>query len=193
MINDQAYLGDGAAMKKRSTYHASAGAMLSLFMAACLCSQIVVADIPDSYKPVVIEPPFSFGERLIDLTLVIKKAISEGKPILLYMGAQDCPPCRQYEQFLIQHRSEVAAAYEPLMLVEVRSWLKGPQIVFQAGDRRFSLTEFKAVLGDKNKVFTWPYWWLISPDLKQIKQLPQGSSHYLTVDNHNLLLRIDKP
>jgi len=151
-----------------------------------------MADIPDSYKPIVIKPPFSMSERLIDLTPILEKAKSDHKPILLYMGAQDCPPCREYEQFLVRHQSELAAAYEPWTVVEVRTWLRGPKVIFQSGDQRYSIVEFKAALGDKNKVFTWPYWWLISPDMRQIKQLPQGSKHFLDVDNQKALLRVGK-
>src|SRR5688572_26858746 len=120
-----------------------------MLMAACLCSGIAMAEIPDSYKPIVIKPPFSMSDRLIDLTPILEKAKSDHKPILLYMGAQDCPPCREYEQFLVRHQSELAAAYEPWMVVEVRTWLRGPKLIFQSGDQRYSVVEFKAALGDK--------------------------------------------
>ena len=162
-------------------------------LVACLCSQIAVAGIPDGYKLIVIRPPFSLTERVVDLTPVIKKARSEGKPILLYMGAQDCPPCRRYEAFLKEHQSELASVYERLTLVEVRSWIEGPKLVFRTENRRYSVSEFKATLGDTNKGFTWPYWWLISQDLRQIRQLPQGSKHYLDVENHKRLLQLGKP
>jgi len=163
-----------------------------VLLASIVCSPFVAAEIPESYKPAVIKPPFSMSERLIDLTPVLEKAKSEGKPILLYMGAQDCPPCRQYEQFLSHHQSELAAVYAPWMVVDVRSWLKGPKLIFRAGDKRYTLDEFKAVIGDKNKVFTWPYWWAITPELRQIRQFPQGSKHFLDVENQKVLLRVGK-
>lgn len=149
------------------------------------------AGIPESYKPVAIEPPFSFSERLIDLTYAISKAKSEGKHLLIYMGAQDCPPCKQYEHFLEQNRNALASTYEQLIVVDVRSWLKGPKLVFQIGDKRYSLEEFKTTVGDVNKNYTWPYWWLISSELRQIKQLPRGSKYYLEIDQHKNLFRID--
>ena len=152
-----------------------------------------MADIPDSYQPIVIKPPFSLSERLVDLTPILEKAKADRRPILLYMGAQDCPPCREYERFLAQHQAELLAAYAPWTVVEVRTWLKGPKLVFLAGGQRYSVVEFKAAVGDQNKIFSWPYWWLISADMRQIKQLPQGSQHFLDVDRHKMWLQIGKP
>lgn len=167
--------------------------VLTVFLSALLLGNpLAYADIPDSYIPVVIDP-FGFNERLIDLTAVTARAKTEGRPILLYMGAKDCPPCRDYEQFLIKHRNPLGGTYSPLLLVEVRSWLKGPKLVLKVADKRYSLQEFKVLVGDGNKVFSWPYWWLLSADLRQIKQLPVGASHYLDVERHKALLRFDKP
>lgn len=90
-------------------------------LAFVTCIGQAIAGIPDNYSPIAIEPPFSFSERLIDLTPAITKAKRDGKPILIYMGAQDCPPCKQYEQFLEQNHSALASTYESLVVVDVRS------------------------------------------------------------------------
>lgn len=160
--------------------------------ALLMCIGQALAGIPDNYHPIPIEPPFSFSERLIDLTPALSKAKKEGKPLLIYMGAQDCPPCKEYERFLEQNHHTLASTYESLVVVDVRSWLKGPKLVFQVTDKRYTLEEFKAAVGDINKTYTWPYWWLINPDLRQLKQLPRGSKNYLEVELHKNLFRIEK-
>src|SRR6185369_13466670 len=51
---------------------------LSLALAALMaCASAVRAEIPDSYKPLVVEPPFSFTERVFDLTAAVARAQSE--------------------------------------------------------------------------------------------------------------------
>lgn len=160
-------------------------------LAFLICMGQAIAGIPDNYNPIPIDPPFSFSERLIDLTPAIAKAKKDGKPILIYMGAQDCPPCKQYEQFLEKNHKALASTYESLVVVDVRSWLKGPKLVFQVADKRYSLDEFKAAVGDGNRSYTWPYWWLITPDLRQLKQLPRGSKYYLEVEQHKNLFRVE--
>jgi thiol-disulfide isomerase/thioredoxin len=145
-----------------------------ILLAASLYGGITNADFPDAYKAHVIKPPFSMSERVVDLTPALERARVQGKPILLYMGAQDCPPCRQYEQFLVQNQNELSAMYDRWLVVEVRSRLREP-------------------VGDSNKVYSWPYWWLITPELRQIRQLPQGSKHFLNLDRHKKFLQPNQP
>lgn len=139
------------------------------------------AEIPEEYKPIIVKPPFNFSERLVDLSVVVEKASSENKPLYIYLGAGDCPPCREYETFLSRNRPALKEAFNQVIVVDIRTWLKGPDLVFKVGEKRYSLAEFNALVGDSNKILTYPYYWYITPTLKQLKQLPRGSRNYMQV------------
>ncbi|MFA5914474.1 MAG: thioredoxin family protein [Sterolibacterium sp.] len=158
--------------------------LLSLFLVV----QVAHAEIPDFFQPMVVTPPFSFSERLIDLTPAFEKAKQLNKPILIYLGANDCPPCKRYTAFLERHEEEMKPAFAKLVLVDIRTWLKGPKLIFQLHDRTYSVAEFKALVGDTNKGLFYPTWWLLNPEGKQMHQLPQGSSNFTSVSNHIRLL-----
>lgn len=149
----------------------------------------VRAEIPEEYQPIIIKPPFSFSERLVDLTAAVDKANLENKPLYIYLGAEDCPPCRTYKIFLSKNHLALKDAYERVILVDIRTWLKGPDLVFKVGEKSYSFTEFNSLVGDTNKTLTYPYFWLISPVLKQLKQLPQRSGIYLQVEKQLEILR----
>jgi thiol-disulfide isomerase/thioredoxin len=162
-----------------------------VFVLLIVCVEAAEARFPDSYKAIAIEPPFSFTERLIDLTPAIARAKTEEKPLFVHLGAKDCPPCRAYGEFLEQHRSDLEPIFRKVLIVDIRTWLKGPALIFKIEDRRYTLDEFKKLVGDKTDRFSYPYYWLLSPELKQIKQLPRGSNHYLSVESHKKLLALD--
>ena len=163
---------------------------LSILFALIAVAFSVQAEIPAPYRPLPIEPPFSFSERLIDLTAAVTRAKSEGKPLFIYVGAKDCPHCTAYQTFLEEHYADISPLFQSVLIVDIRTWLKGPKMVFQIGDKRLTLEEFKALVGDQNKEFSYPYYWLVSPDLRQIKQLPRGSKYYLDLENHKKLLSL---
>ncbi len=146
-------------------------------------------EIPEEYQPIIVKPPFSFSERLIDLSAAVERANLENKPLYIYLGAEDCPPCRTYKQFLSEHHPVLKDAYQRVVLVDIRTWLKGPDLVFKVGEKRYSFTEFNSLVGDSNKFLVYPYFWLVSPALKQLKQLPQRSRIYLQVEKQLEILR----
>jgi hypothetical protein len=146
------------------------------------------AEFPDYYKPVAVEPPFSFTERVFDLTPAFARAQVEGKPMFVYVGAYDCPPCKDYERFIQKHRADLEPAFQNVVIVDIRTWLKGPKFIFKIGEKRFTLSEFRALVGDQQQVFTYPYYWLLSTEPKQLRQLPLGSRHYMDVERHKSYL-----
>jgi len=162
-----------------------------MFLLLIVCSSTAEAGFPDSYAPIVIEPPFSFTERLVDLTSAIEKAKTEARPLFIHIGAKDCPPCRDYQNFLEENHSDFDPIFRKMVIVDVRTWVKGPKLIFKIANSRYNLDEFKNLLGDQTERFSYPYFWLLSPELRQIKQLPRGSSHYLTVESHKRLLEIE--
>ena len=160
--------------------------LVALFVACSAAS----ANIPDEYGAIIVKAPFSFSERAFDLTPAVARAKKEGKPLFIYLGATDCPPCRSYSIFLARHREQLKEPFEQVVVVDIQTWLKGPALVFKVDDKRLSFAEFKSLVGDKNKTLTYPYYWLVTPGLKQVRQLPQGSSNYLSVEKHVDLLRV---
>jgi hypothetical protein len=161
--------------------------VIALFPVAFAAS--IQAAVPDEYEPIVVKAPFSFSQRLFDLTPAVERARAENKLLYVYLDAEDCPPCREYFHFLKQNQHVLREAFAPVLFVNIRTWLKGPQLVFKVNDERFSFAEFRERVGDKTSgALTYPYFWLLSPELKQVKQLPRGSRHYLDVDKQRKIL-----
>jgi hypothetical protein len=161
-------------------------ALVLAFFATPLC-----ATIPDAYKPIVVKAPFSLSSRVFDLTQAVDRARAENKPLYIYLGADDCLPCGDYYRFLENNHDALREAFARVVLVDIRSWLRVTVMEFKVGERRFSFDEFKALVGDKSKgSLTYPYFWLLTPELKQIKQLPRGSRHYMPVDKQLNILRL---
>lgn len=164
------------------------------FLWVCLVfvSQWVRAEIPDSFQPLVVKPPFSFSERLIDLTPAFQKSQQMKKPMLIYLGAADCPPCKNYTLFLEQHKDELQEALSDVVLVDIRTWLKGPKLTFQIFDKKYSVDEFVTRSGDTRNWGGYPWWWFLNPDGKQVRQLPKGSQHFTKVESHVELIKVPK-
>jgi thioredoxin-related protein len=148
------------------------------------------AAIPDDYTPVVVEAPFSLRERVFDLMPAIESSRKTGKPLFIYLGAKDCPPCLQYKKFLASHRSELKEAFSELVVVDIRTWLRGPTMYVKFDDKRLTFNQFKTLVGDTSKNLVFPSFWLLSPELKQIKELPSGVKDFLSVDQHLEILKI---
>ncbi|WP_458232799.1 hypothetical protein [Roseateles sp. P5_E8] len=153
-------------------------------------SGVAHAAIPSDYEPTVVEAPFSFSERVFDLSPALLRAEREHKGLYIYLGAKDCPPCRAYEVFLSQHRAELLPAFRNLVFVDLRTWVRGPDIKFKVGDKLYAFQEFRQKVRDSNKGWSYPYFWLVDPALKRLKKMPVGSDNYLTVDKQLEVLRL---
>jgi len=165
--------------------------LLSLLMGfGVLCAQ---AAIPAPYSPVVVEAPFSLRERVFDLMPALESARQTGKPLFIYLGAADCPPCLQYQRFLASHRAELQDAFSAVVVVDIRTWLRGPPMYLKFDDKRMTFNQFKTWVGDSSKTLVFPSFWLLSPQLKPLKQLPSGIDGYLSVKQHLEILRIPTP
>jgi hypothetical protein len=71
---------------------------------------------------------------------------------------------------------------------DLRTWLKGPDLYFVAGDRKYSFAEFQTVVGDRSRRKpAYPYFWLLTPDLRA-KELPRGTQLFKSVDEHRKAL-----
>jgi len=160
-----------------------------LFLACILIVQTAYAALPDDYQPLVVKPPLSFSERVIDLTPAFEKAKKLNKPMLVYLGAADCPPCKNYTLFLESHKDEMKPVLAKVVLVDIQTWLKGPKLIFKIADKRYSFDEFNVLVGDPNRILLYPSWWLLTPEGKQVRQLPRNTSKFTFVESHINLLR----
>lgn len=164
------------------------------FLARATCALFVAgvahAAVPDEYHPLIVMAPASETERLFDITAAVDLARAEGKPLYLYLGAEDCGPCKVYSKFLRDNEAELLAGFKKVVLVDIRTSIRGADVVFKVGSRRYTLAEFKAVVGDKNRSLTYPYFWMVSADLKMVKEMPWGSGNYMPVRRQLEVLQV---
>lgn len=142
-----------------------------------------LAGIPATFSPMVIEPPFSFAEKVVDITPALNKSRAANKPLLLYVGAHDCPPCKAYGIWLEQNEKEMLPHLSKFVVAEVRTWIKGPKIIFAFDGKRFNAKEFYEFVGDAN-TFSYPTWMLLDGNAKIIKQLPRGANAFMDIEKH---------
>lgn len=157
-----------------------------LALLACHAAQAV---IPAEFNPLVVEAPFSFFVREFDLTRAFEKSRAENKPMFIYLDARDCPPCKEYAEFLGRNIEPLKPHFEKVVLVDVRTWLRGATVSFKVRDRSYSFDEFKTLVGDYGSGMAYPYFWLIAPTGRQVKQLPRGSVNYTEVGRHIEILK----
>ena len=143
------------------------------------------ATIPDAFGPVVAE---AARDGTVDLNPAIARARAERKPLLIYLGAHDCPYCRQYDRFTRSHQAALLAAYSRYVVVDIRTSLRAPGPFFRVGDRRYSFAEFQSVVGDRgSKRAFFPYFWLVTPELKA-REIPRGSAFFRDLREHQRIL-----
>jgi len=163
--------------------------MRLFFLMVALLANNVLAEIPSEYQAITVRPPFSFSERVFDITPVVTKAKTENKNIFVYLGAQDCPPCHEYSKFLKQNFNELKNDFGKVIFLELDTWLKGAQIVIRNDGRDQKIKEFFVQAGDDKFVLFYPSFWLITPDLKIVKKLPKSIIGLTTIEATRELLR----
>jgi len=142
------------------------------------------ADMPAQYAPMPIEAPFALNERVFDLTPALERARAEGKLLFVYFGAKNCPYCKQYESFLDQHRDALVPVYGKHVVADIRTYIRGPDVYFKVGNRKYSFREFATIVGDSNSRTTYPRFWLVNADLRPARRLPQTSKPYGELQEH---------
>jgi len=160
-----------------------------LLLKLSLFSSVVFAGIPSEYNAIQVKSPSSFTERVFDLTKAIDKAKSENKNLFIYLGAEDCPPCKEYEFFLRKNHAQLREDFSKLIIVDIKTWLRGPKIFVKINDEKIFINDFKERIGDKTKSVLFPSYWIIDNELKMIRQLPQGNTEFLDVERHRRLIR----
>lgn len=151
-----------------------------------LCLAVAArAEIPAGYSPIVLQAPSAAAEeRVFDLTAAFRRAREEGRPLLVYLGAAECPPCRQYTQFLRDHQAELAPLFARAVVVDIRTSIRGPRPTFALDGHRYSVAEFKALIGNTDPGLSYPTLWLIGPQGRQVRALPRGVGEWLDVGSY---------
>jgi len=162
----------------------------TLAFLVCNVANVAFATIPDEFHPLVVEAPFSFFVREFDLTGAFEKARSENKPMFIYLDAWDCPPCKEYAAFLHNNINALKPYFDRVLTVDIRTSLRGSALSFKILDKSYSFEEFKRLVGDSNQGLAFPYFWLISPAGRQIKQLPRGVRNYTQLSKHIQILKL---
>ncbi len=153
--------------------------LLGLFIAP------VLAEIPDSYAPIVVRAnPDSASERVFDLGPAFERARRQGRPVLIYLGAAECPPCQRYTQFLKDHEREMRPLLDKVVVVDVRTTIRGPRPTFLFGGNKYSTLEFKAFIGNADPGLAYPTWWLVNADGRQLRPLPRGVEQFVDVSRY---------
>jgi len=159
--------------------------MKVLLAGLALVALAVHAEIPDRYEPLVVTGVAEGGaQRVFDLTAAFDKARQEHKPLFIYLGAAECPACREYTRFLEEHVKEMRPLFARVVLVDIRTTVRGPRPTFAVHGTRYSTAEFKALVGDSDPDLPYPSWWLLTPAGRQVRQLPRGVNHFLDVKSN---------
>ena len=162
----------------------------ALVALALLQACVAAAQIPDAFRPLVVEAPFALAERRFDLNPAIAKARAEKKLLFVYLGAHDCPYCVQYVRFLRANTDALLPVYSRHVVVDIRTWLRGPEPTFLVGDRKYTFAEFQSVVGSRaGKRLVYPSFWLLTPDLKA-RPLPTGTNLFRSLDEHRKALSV---
>ena len=159
--------------------------MKSFALAIALFAAGASAEIPDSYAPIVLHAnPDTAAERVFDLTPAFERARSQNRAVLIYVGASDCPPCQLYTRFLTERKREMEPLLQKVVLVDVRTTMRGPRPTFLLDGHKFGTLEFKRYMGNSDAGLAYPTWWLVNAEGRQIKPLPRGVVHFLDVDRY---------
>lgn len=148
--------------------HCLAG-LLSLLMLG-----FAQAQIPAELEPLLVTPVANGSERVLNLSPALDKSKQLNKPLLLYLGASDCPYCKSYSAFLGRNTAAMKIALADVVLVDIRSSLRGPRPSFQIYDKVFTAAEFKSRIGDPTSGLRYPTWWLLDSNAQQIRPWPSG-------------------
>ena len=88
-----------------------------------------------------------------------------------------------------QNLAQLKPHFDKVVLIDIRTTLRGSKLSFKIHDLSYSFQEFKYLVGDNNAVMAFPSYWLISPAGRQVKQLPHGNVDYTMLETHIEILK----
>ena len=156
----------------------------------CAASLGAQAKIPTDYNAIVVNAVSSETETLFDITAAVERATRENKPMFVYMGAHDCPPCQDYERFLRRNWDALHASFDQVVVVDLRTALNSKRAIFIIGDKRYTYSQFLNLIGDSVTAHFYPRYWFITPQLRQVKQAPRNLRNFQNVETHLEFLKL---
>lgn len=161
-------------------------ALLVAALFAVVAAPSASARMPDAYGAIRVQAGPGDAERRFDLRPAIEQARKAGKPILLYVGAHDCPYCRVLERSFGEHAERLAPRIRArYVLVEIEGWLRGPKRIFVFPDGEFPIEGLNARLGvsERGRRFVWPSFFALDPvTMKSVKPMSEGNNRYVDPD-----------
>ena len=166
--------------------------LLALLLAAAPLAAL--AGLPKPYGAIVVEPTVANGRSEFDLTAPLARARREGKWLYVYLGASDCPYCRNYEAFLDQNATELVPHFaKKYLVVDLRSALQvtAKQLYLRIGASSLPYAEFQNSLGDERaRMLVYPSVWLLDGTPKPLMQMPAGTGTFQTIDEQLEILQL---
>jgi len=149
--------------------------------------------IPPAYSPMVVEPSVGPKRSEFDLGPALARAQRENKRLYVYLGADDCPYCRRYENFLGKNASELVPHFKPWIVVDLRSSLSTTQgqLFFRVGNKSLVYSDFQRSIGDERaRMLVYPSVWLFDPQMKPLMPMPAGTGTFETVEEQLEILNL---
>jgi len=152
------------------------------------------AGFPLAYAPMVVQPEGAPERHEFDLTAALQRARAQKKSLYLYLGASDCPFCRQYELFLENHAAALVPHFaKSYLVIDLRSTLRaqGDRLRFRIGDQSWGYKAFMNHLGDeRERQLVYPSVWLLNGNGKPLMQMPAGTGTFETVEEQLEILQL---
>ncbi|NRT55139.1 thioredoxin family protein [Sphaerotilus uruguayifluvii] len=156
------------------------------------------AGVPAAYAPVVVEPrPDDAGRLEFDLRPAQQRARQLGRALYVYLGADDCPYCRRYEDFLAENAGALARRFAAGYVVadlRGRLSLAAERLMLRTEALRLPYADFQRAIGDaRARLLVYPCIWLLDAGSgRPLMQMPAGAGTFLTVDEQiEILDRIE--
>ena len=166
-----------------------------IFGAWVLAASAAVAGIPAAYAPIVVMPVGTPQRYEFDLTAALARAQRERKRLYVYLGADNCPFCREYEAFLDRNAAELTPHFaKDYLVVDLRSTLSAlaSRLYIRIGDVSLPYADFQRSIGDERaRALVYPSVWLLNGAAKPLMQMPAGAGTFETVPEQLEILRLE--
>ena len=172
----------------------AAGRLLAALWLALATTLAGATGLPAAYDAIVVQPSAGPARSEFDLTPALNRARAENKRLYVYLGANDCRYCRQYEAFLDKNAKELLPHFRAkYIVVDLRSSLSvlAKDVYIRAGASSLPYAEFQRSIGDERaRQLIYPNVWLFDADLKPLMQMPSGAGTFLTVPDQIEILQL---
>ncbi|MBU6259000.1 MAG: thioredoxin family protein [Burkholderiales bacterium] len=149
---------------------------------------------PAAYAPIVVLPQGVPQRYEFDLDDALARARAAHKRLYVYLGADNCAYCRQYEAFLSAHARELVPEFgKDYLVVDLRSTLSAQRekVWFRIDGRSRSYIEFTHAIGDeRERQLVYPSVWLLDGHARQLMQMPTGAGTFETVPEQLEILHL---